>query len=99
MALKAEFIRHLPPGTCAWGMNPSNSLFYTTASDGLRHPCDTPGIEPQEFLLAVMRDPTIPMDFRIWGMKSVMEAYPEWRPTYEDYLMASSMSPKEFTVQ
>jgi hypothetical protein len=69
----------------------SNPCTYTTIADGRTHPCDNPALSPQEFFLAVMRDPAIPFDLRVYAMKQVMDLYPEWRPTVADYHMACQM--------
>src|SRR6516225_10560388 len=50
--------------------------FYTTRCDGLPHPCDTPGITPQQFLLAVMRDPAIPLNLRVDVAMKIPELWP-----------------------
>jgi hypothetical protein len=51
---------------------------YKTIDDGFHHPCDAQNIEPQEFLLCVMRDQAIPFDLRIWAVHLMTLNPPEW---------------------
>jgi hypothetical protein len=81
------------------GCGRTPGIHYTTESDGLMHPCDAPDLTPQAFLLAVMRDHTIPQGYRLEAAGVLMDHWPEWRPTHNDYLMVKRMKIEEFTIQ